>query len=95
MTNVVSISDVVTLAASKWELLPPERATATIGELKAIKPIIGVRMDSSVVDALDILYRNKISGIALIDNEGRVTGNLSASDLRVRSSPDDDEACWF
>jgi CBS domain-containing protein len=38
-----------------------------------------------VVDALDILFHNKVSGIALIDDGGRVTGNLSASDLRVRS----------
>jgi len=82
VNNVVSLSDVIALAASKADLLPPERASATIRELKAIKPMIGVRMDSSVVDALDILYRNKISGIALTDNEGRVSGNLSASDLR-------------
>jgi len=51
-----------------------------------IKPIICVRMDSAVVDALDILFRNKVSGIALVDDGGRVTGNLSASDLRVGST---------
>lgn len=84
MVDVISISDIIGLAASQPGLLPPERAKATLNELKAIKPIIGVRIDSSVVDALEILYRNKISGIALIDNEGRVSGNLSASDLRVR-----------
>lgn len=82
VTSVVSLSDVVSLAVAKTDLLPPEKAKASIGELKLVKPIIGVRMDSTIVDALEILYHNKVSGIALIDNEGRVTGNLSASDLR-------------
>ncbi len=84
VTNVASLSDVVALAVSQPDLLPPEKAKATVGALKLVKPIIGVRMDSAVVDALDILFHNKVSGIALIDHSGRVTGNLSASDLRVR-----------
>ncbi|ELR13702.1 CBS domain containing protein [Acanthamoeba castellanii str. Neff] len=82
VTNVASLSDVVALAVSQPDLLPPEKAKATVGALKLVKPIIGVRMDSAVVDALDILFHNKVSGIALIDHSGRVTGNLSASDLR-------------
>lgn len=82
VTDVVSLSDIVGLAVEKADLLPPEKANRPIGQLHVIKPIICVRMDSAVVDALDILFRNKVSGIALVDDGGRVTGNLSASDLR-------------
>jgi len=36
------------------------------------------------MDALEVLYVNRVSGIALTDNEARISANFSASDLRVR-----------
>jgi len=41
-----------------------------------------VRIDSPFSDALQILYLNRVSGIALVDQEGHLRGNFSASDLR-------------
>jgi len=43
---------------------------------------IMIRIDSTFVDALDRLYKNRISGLALVDHEFKLSGNLSASDLR-------------
>jgi CBS domain-containing protein len=62
------------------------QANKTLEELKFVRPLIYVRIDSPFVDALEILYKNKISGLALVDNEFHLRGNFSASDLRVRSS---------
>jgi hypothetical protein len=42
-----------------------------------------VRVDSEFYSTLEVLFRNKISGLALTDENGKITGNFSASDLRV------------
>jgi CBS domain-containing protein len=42
-----------------------------------------VQIDAPFVDTLDTLFKNRISGLALVDQEFRLSGNLSASDLRV------------
>jgi CBS domain-containing protein len=34
-------------------------------------------------EALETLFKNRISGLALVDHEFKLSGNLSASDLRV------------
>ncbi len=50
-------------------------------------PLTAARdIDTDFADALRILFDNKVSGIALVDHEGRLSGYLSASDLRVRIS---------
>jgi hypothetical protein len=43
-----------------------------------------VRLDDPFVDALLTLYNARVSGIGVIDEQGRLCANLSASDLRVR-----------
>ena len=45
-----------------------------------------VRVDSNFSDALEILYKNRISGIALVSYDFKLSGNLSASDLRVSNT---------
>lgn len=36
------------------------------------------------MDALDVLFKNRIFGIAIVDNNNKLLGNFSASDLRVK-----------
>ena len=48
-----------------------------------IKSTVISRIDAPFYEALEVLYNNKMSGIALVDNNGHIDANLSASDLRV------------
>jgi len=79
--NIVSQSDVVSFAFSNSAKLGDKR-TKTLRELNLVRACIMVRIDSSFSDSLQILYQNRVSGIALVDHEGRLSGNFSASDLR-------------
>jgi len=54
----------------------------TAEELKIIHSPIMLPVDSSIADALLSLCNNKVSGIALVDSEFKLIGNISASDLR-------------
>lgn len=53
-----------------------------LSDVEMFHPPIMVRVDSPFYSVLEILYRNKISGLALVDEQGRICGNFSASDLR-------------
>ena len=84
ISNVVTQSDVVAYISRHLSLLP--NSDKSLGELNMVRAVVSVMLDSSLSDALEVLYANKVSGIALIDPDGgRVSGNLSASDLRALS----------
>jgi hypothetical protein len=75
--NICFSSDVVSYLARHLKMIP--NGNATLAELKMVRAVVSVMLDSSLSDALEILYANKVSGIALIDPDGgRVSGNLSA-----------------
>jgi len=80
--NVVTQSDVITFIAKHVTLLPSRVMTRSLKELGVVHPIVMVRLDSAFYEALQVLYHNRVSGIALLDENGRVSTNLSASDLR-------------
>jgi len=81
LCNVVSQSDIISFAYQRKDQIP-SRSRKTLRQLNLIRPCIMVRIDSPFSDALQILYLNRVSGIALVDQEGHLRGNFSASDLR-------------
>ncbi len=53
-----------------------------LDELKLIRAPISIQLDTSFGEALTVLSRNRITGVALVDYEFHIRGNFSASDLR-------------
>jgi len=81
--NVVSQSDLVFFAYEHLDVIPEIRRDALLGDMKGlIRTPLMVRIDASFVDALECLCKNKISGLALVDHEYKLSGNISVSDLR-------------
>jgi len=78
--NIISQFDIISFVWQHHNIFP--RANKTLKELGLIRPVISVRLDASFSDALHVLFDNRVSGVALLDYEGRVCGNFSASDLR-------------
>jgi len=78
--NIITQSDLVKFAHDHVEKFPYK--DQPVKNLPLIRSCVMVSIDSPVSDALDILYTNRVSGIALVDYEGKLSGNLSASDLR-------------
>jgi CBS domain-containing protein len=82
LVNILSQMDVITfLHANMGSLLESVRSRP-VGDLRIIKSPIFVRLDDPFIDAITTLYDARVTGIGLTDDQGRITGNLSASDLR-------------
>jgi CBS domain-containing protein len=85
LSSIVTQSDVVKFLNSHIADVP--NAKSSLVSLNLVRGVVSVMMDTSVSEAFETLYRNKVSGLALIDpNGGRVVANLSASDLRALSA---------
>lgn len=82
LVNVLSQWDILAFLHHNINTLPEHVKNKTVGELNLAKYPIMVRLDTPFADALNVLYDSRVSGIALVDQETRLSGNLSASDLR-------------
>lgn len=82
LIGIVSQSDVVAFAHRNISLLARDLALTPLKEMHIGRSLIFVRVDAPFIDTLETLYRNRITGLALVDQEFRLSGNISASDLR-------------
>jgi len=85
LINVISQSDIISFAAKHISHLETaDRPLSSFSGL--IRTPIMIQIDSLFSEALETLFKNRISGLALVDQEFRLSGNLSASDLRGMNS---------
>jgi len=82
IVQLVSQSDIISFASRHTASMEKSKISLSIRDLSIMHPVLMVRADSPFCDTLELLYSNKISGLALIDHLGRIVGNFSASDLR-------------
>jgi CBS-domain-containing membrane protein len=54
----------------------------TMQELGFLKKVFTVNRKQTTIEALKVITDNKISAVAIVDDEGKLVGNLSASDLK-------------
>eukprot|EP01126_Amoeba_proteus_P038191 TRINITY_DN3973_c0_g2_i16.p1 TRINITY_DN3973_c0_g2~~TRINITY_DN3973_c0_g2_i16.p1 ORF type:complete len:180 (-),score=39.43 TRINITY_DN3973_c0_g2_i16:563-1102(-) len=47
-----------------------------------IKPVVTVNENDTVTDAINCICKNKISGVGIIDKDGKLIGNFSAIDIK-------------
>jgi len=81
--NIISQSDVIHFAWEHMNEIDPNLLNKTVSDLGYLmRGVIMTRIDTSVVEALEMLFKNKVSGLALVDQDFKFCGNLSASDLR-------------
>jgi CBS domain-containing protein len=48
--------------------------------------VISVNQNATVLEAFQLMSLNSISGVAIVDNEMKLLGTISASDLKVIST---------
>jgi len=58
------------------------------------KKVESIPSDHFVIDALVKLVEKRISGIAIVDEEGKVVGNISASDLKRMQLNPPEQLCY-
>jgi len=61
-----------------------EESSKTIKELGiGTKPVITVQHDTTAIETFRLMDNKKISGVAVVDQSGKLIGNTSASDLKL------------
>jgi CBS domain-containing protein len=58
-----------------------EKMTVTNASTIAHKPVETINMNEFVIEAFKKIWEKEVSGIAVVDNDGKLVGNISASDL--------------
>jgi 5'-AMP-activated protein kinase regulatory gamma subunit len=59
-----------------------EETDKTIGELRiGSRPVTSVNKDAAVIEAFRLMDRHRRSGVALVDNSGRLVGTTTGKDL--------------
>jgi len=58
------------------------------------KKVESICQDQFIIDALTVLERKKISGMAVVDKEGKILGNISTSDLKRMDTESPEQLCY-
>jgi len=87
LVGMITQSHITKLMSINLDLLGKKK-NKTIEEVEgAIKPVISTNENEIVLDAFKRMHELAISGLAIVDNDGHLTGNLSPRDLKA-ISPD-------
>jgi len=83
VTDIISQSSVIGFLNKNASKLHME-LEKTIHELGiASKPVIHVGKETPTIETFRLMDNKKISGVAVVDEQGRLVGNTSASDLKL------------
>lgn len=86
VVSILTQATVLNLIASRPELLG-ELGKSTVQELDlGTRPVMTVKKHTRVIDALKLMHEKKISGIAIVDDQNNVIGNISARDIKAINS---------
>jgi 5'-AMP-activated protein kinase, regulatory gamma subunit len=84
IVNILSQSDIVRFLIPKMDNYT-ELFDQTVQECGlATRPPLTVRDTDLTIKALKLMHSQRVSALAVVDEEGRLVGNFSASDLKVR-----------
>eukprot|EP01137_Pigoraptor_chileana_P022514 Opistho-2@7014 len=82
IVNIVSQSDIVRYLNANYDRLGSV-VNKTIGDLGfAPRDVLVVKEDDLTADACDLMDRKHIAAVGVVDGDGRLVNNFSASDLR-------------
>jgi len=80
LIGIISQTDIMQLAGKYLDKLPEK--DKTLKELGLERGVVSMRWDNILGDSLDAISTTGVSALALVDNEGKLVANFSASDLR-------------
>jgi len=84
--GVLSQSDIIQFLAKNTSGLG-SKANSTLEELGcAYKDVVKVKSDTITFEAFKLIQTSKVSGVAVVDSDDVIIGNLSASDLKILNS---------
>jgi len=85
VAGILSQTDIVEWLREHLDQLEraiPELVTADIYKLGLVHACITLHVDAPLLNVFSVLFDNRVSGVALVDREGRLVANISATDFR-------------
>lgn len=82
VVNILSQSSLITFLNHSCANLAEFKSTLKELHLGS-KPVISVHKDVPAIEAFRLMDKKKISGVAVVDTDGKLVGNTSASDLKL------------
>jgi CBS domain-containing protein len=49
-------------------------------------PVVTINMKHFMIDAFKLIWDNEVSGVGVVDDNGKLVANISASDLKVSTT---------
>jgi len=83
IVNVISQSDLIVLLAPRLSFLGSkfQKTVNDAGLISPVSLVYAVNQDTDVIGTIKTMYDNQLSGVPLIDDNGKITLNFSATDL--------------
>jgi len=83
VVNIISQSSVIQFLHKHHQEFKQE-TSGSISELKlGTVPVISVNKNTLAIDTFRLMDKRKISGVAVVDDDGKLVGNTSSSDIKV------------
>jgi len=85
VTNIISQSSIISFLQKHMQQVGADSTfTKLIKDLNlGTKQVISVKKSTSAIDTFRLMDNKKISGVAVVDENGQFIGNTSASDLKL------------
>jgi len=87
--SIVTQSGIINFLYNRLNHLSDPKLEQTVEQLKlGLKPVISVNCREKTLDALRVLHKERISGVAVLNDDGTLLTNFSGQDLKVLLSQD-------
>jgi len=88
LVNYITQSDMIKLLSERKLL--GEKSNKSIGELKlGTSPVHSIKESQRIIEAFKAFALHEIEAVPVLDDSGKVVGNVSASDIRVMEATAD------
>lgn len=82
ISNLITQSRIVQFVTVMLDNLP--KSSKTLGELNlGVSPVLSISESSTAFQAFKLMREKRVSGLAVVDADGKLVGSISASDLKV------------
>jgi len=82
LLNLITDSQVLTFLHENIEKIGP-KVDKTVADMHVLKEVVHIKESQPALDAFNLMVKEAISGVAVVDDRGHLVGNLSVRDLKV------------
>jgi len=86
LVNLITQSHLVKFLQLNLERIGPKKRKPVAEVNGVFHEVIGCNLNQKAIEAFNMMVKENVSGIAVLDDEGRIHGNLSLRDLKVMST---------